>query len=136
MISTGPRAGASWEGSTVAAAGAAAAAAAPSNSGGGVGGGGNSGLLLAMAMAAGGPGDGVLTRDASMIEDYILLMSDEAVAEDEAEGMAGQDLMADAPFRRQVKNIILGRFFFAPHVCMRTKRSMFSYWVYLTGGTA
>lgn len=36
---------------------------------------GASGLLLAMAMSMGGPGDGVLTRDASTIEDYILLMS-------------------------------------------------------------
>lgn len=50
-------------------------AAAPSG-GGNRGASGVSGLLLAMAMSMGGPGDGVLTREASTIEDYILLMSE------------------------------------------------------------
>lgn len=42
------------------------------------------GLLLAMAV--GGAGDGVLTRDAATIQEYILLMSDQAIGGKEAGG--------------------------------------------------
>lgn len=70
----------------------AAAAALPATGGGGAG----AGLLLAMAI--GGPGDGLLTRDAVTIEEYILLMSNEAVAE--KSGMGERDLLGAARWRQ------------------------------------
>lgn len=51
------------------------------------GGAGSTGLLLAMAI--GGPGDGLMTRDAATIEEYVLLMAEEAGREEE--GGAGRD---------------------------------------------
>lgn len=37
---------------------------------------------MLLAMAVGGPGDALLTRDAATIENYVLLMSAEALGEE------------------------------------------------------
>lgn len=58
-------------------------------------------------MAIGGPGDGLLTRDAATVEEYIALMSDEAAAAEEAEAIGGEPPVTQQ--RHQVRRGTCGR---------------------------
>lgn len=69
---------------------------------------------MLLAMAVGGPGDALLTRDAATIEDYVLLMSAEALGEEQATtAAAGGGVGREGPVQlnercRQVKLLRVG----------------------------